>query len=377
MPPDRDPADDREGPRRGDRLSGGEVATLAGQLAGLTATGLPLPSGLRALGDELPAGALRRTFHDVARRVEAGEPLDAALAAQGRRLPGHLRGLVLAGARSGRLGNVLSHYVDAARAGADIRRGLRLSLAYPAMLLGLAGTLFLFVCTFVAPDFDRIFKDFGLPIPAPTRLVTAIAVWVGAVGVWAVPTLIGLALAVWAAGWIVLGPDRRWRLVGELPLVGTLWRWTAMAEFSHLLGLLIEGELPLPDALILAGDGVRDAGLGRAGRDAARDVAAGADLATALARRPRFPAGYARLVGWGEGHRALADVLHVLGSMYEARARAHAAFLGVLVNVLATVLVLGMILFILLALLLPIITMMSVFAGVGGGRSWLSILWPW
>ena len=376
MPPTGDPDDDREGPRRGDRLSGVEVATLAGQLAGLTATGLPLPSGLRALGDELPSGALRRTFHDVARRVEAGEPLDAALGAQGRRIPGHLRGLVLAGARSGRLGEVLGHYVEASRAGADIRRGLRLCLAYPAMLLGLAGTLFLFVCTVIAPDFDRLFADWGLPLPAATRLATGLTLRLGRVGAWAMPTLIGLALAAWATGRIVLGPEQRWRMVGELPLVGALWRWTAMAEFSHLLGLLIAGELPLPDALVLAGEGVRDSGLGRASREVARAVAAGDDLATALARRPRFPAGYARLVGWGEGHRALADVLHILGAIYEARARAHAVFLGALANVLATALVLWMVLFILLALLLPIITMMGWLSGMGG-RSWWTMLWPW
>ena len=376
MPPDRDPDDDREAPRAGDRLSGGDVATLAGQLAGLTASGLPLPAGLRALGDELSRGPLRRAFHDVSRRIEVGEPLEAALEAQGRSVPRHLRGLVLAGARSGRLGDVLSHYVDAARAGADVRRGLRLSLAYPATLLGLAAVIFLFICTAVAPDFDRIFKDFGLGVPGLSRLMTAIALRVGSASAWALPTLLGLALAGWLAGRLLLGPDQRWRLAAEVPLVGRLWRWTAMAEYSHLLALLIEGELPLPAALVLAGDGVRDAGLARASREAASDVEAGHDLAAALARRPGFPAGYTRLVAWGEGNRALADVLHVLGSMYEARARAHAAFLGALGNVLATLLVLGMILFVLLALLLPILAMISAFSGIGG-RSWWSIFWPW
>ena len=34
--------------------------------------------------------------------------------------------------------------------------------------------------------------------------------------------------------------------------------WTSLAEFFHLLGLLLESGIPLLEALKLAGDGIRD-----------------------------------------------------------------------------------------------------------------------
>ena len=80
------------------RLTGDEVTQLTGHLAALTASGLPLPSGLRALGEELPGRRLGPMLNRLAEQLEAGESLDQAIKGQGGRLPPHLRGLVLAGA---------------------------------------------------------------------------------------------------------------------------------------------------------------------------------------------------------------------------------------------------------------------------------------
>jgi type II secretory pathway component PulF len=60
--------------RDGRRLSGREVADFTRHLADLTASGLALPSGLRALAEESPRDPLRRVLLDVADRLEEGSP---------------------------------------------------------------------------------------------------------------------------------------------------------------------------------------------------------------------------------------------------------------------------------------------------------------
>src|SRR3954452_21974722 len=96
--------------RWGEGLSGDEVARLTDQIAGLTRAGLPLPSGVRALGEELPPGRLRAVLVRLAALLESGLPLDVALEQQGGRIPPHVRGLVSAAARSGKLGEVLGRF---------------------------------------------------------------------------------------------------------------------------------------------------------------------------------------------------------------------------------------------------------------------------
>src|SRR5256885_6967362 len=92
------------------RLSSQDAAQLSEQIAGLTRAGLPLAPGLRALAEEMPAGRLRRMLGAVSRSLTQGASLDEAIAAQGGALPAHLRGLVLAGERTGRTGEVLGRF---------------------------------------------------------------------------------------------------------------------------------------------------------------------------------------------------------------------------------------------------------------------------
>src|SRR5260370_40924833 len=93
------------------QVSRRDTLELVEQLAGLARSGLPLPSGLRAAGAEVDSPELRAIFEDLASQVESGVGLDRAIASSRDRFPEHLRGLILAGARSGRLADVLGEYV--------------------------------------------------------------------------------------------------------------------------------------------------------------------------------------------------------------------------------------------------------------------------
>ncbi len=133
----------------GARLTGGEAAELSQQLAGLTRAGLPLAPGLVALGQELPAGRLRRSMFELAELLEKGVPLEDAVEVHRGRIPPALRGLVVAGVRSQRLGDLLSRFTEYSSVGAELKRSLWLSLAYPVLTAALAIALFLFVSAVV------------------------------------------------------------------------------------------------------------------------------------------------------------------------------------------------------------------------------------
>ena len=117
-----------------------------------------------------------------------------------------------------------------------------------------------FACVLVMGQFKAIFKDFGLGVPLLTRLMFAIS---DAFEVSWLPLLELVAglVAIWClVNWFVSAPLGR-SLAARVPLVGPLGRWTTLAEFCHLLGLLLEAELPLSEALPMAAEGVQDADL--------------------------------------------------------------------------------------------------------------------
>ena len=307
------------------RLTDQQVTDLAHQVAGTTRGGLPLAGGLRALAEETTSGPLRFVLWTLADQLDAGLSLEDAMRSHGDRLPAHMRALVFAGVRTGKLGQVLEQHVKYFNMVSELRRKLWASLAYPALLIGALSSLMFLVSVFVVSGFKRIFMDFGVELPWITLVMVRVSEFVTS-GWWLVPLL----LAVLFVGWVSLGgiwnAAARRRLAYRIPFVGPVLRWSALARFCHLLGLLVESELPLPAALQLAGDGSRDPEIADACRSVTLSTEAGLSLSNSLTSRRRFPAELAQIIGWGEGVQTLPEAMYMAGEMFEGRARLHTTF---------------------------------------------------
>jgi type II secretory pathway component PulF len=347
--------------RASGRLTARDAADLSSQVAGLTRAGLPLAQGLQALAEELPRGRLKRSIRDLARTLERGIPLDQAVNSHDNHVPPHLRGLVTAGMRSGEMGDLLDRFSDHLRVGTELKRKLWLSLAYPILTIGIALALFVLICVFVVSQFEGLYGGFGIPLPAVTVALIAVARVVNSNWVSAGIVIAVLCCGLLASRLLLPRPLRR-SLAARLPLVGAVWRSTSLAEFCHLLALLLDSRLPLPEALRLTGEGVEDADINSACVTLANQVESGHSLAQSMAERALFPVGLPRLLRWAETHKSLPEVLHMAGSMLEARARSQSTFVGIILNFLCVLLIFSMAL-IVPALVVPLITLISRLAG--------------
>jgi type II secretory pathway component PulF len=342
-------------------LNGADTAQLSQQIAGLTRAGSPLGAGLAALSEELPRGALRRSMTELAQTLESGLPLEQAIDVQGGRIPPHLRGLVVAGIRSGNLGDFLSRFSGYVGIGTEVRRKLWLNLAYPFITACAALALFVLVSTIVISQFELIYANFGVPLPMLTQAILAMSRVVNTV--WApVAIVLGVGACTVLSCRVFLKAPMRRSLAARLPIVGLVWRATSLAEFCHLLALLLESKLPLPEALRLTGEGVQDADLDESCRVMAGQVASGQSLAQAMTEKKLFPQGLPSLLRWAERDKSLPEVLHMAGSMFEARARSYSTFTGTVVTVLCILLVLGIVM-VIPGLFLPLITLISRLSG--------------
>ena len=335
------------------KLSPDEATELAARVAELTRAGLPLGAGLRALADELSGRRLSRVLHRLANRLDAGDDLVRALESQGRSLPSHLRGLMLAGVRSGRLAEVLEEFVDLERNQTELRRRVWLSLAYPFILLLSMTALAAFVCVFLVDGFAKIFYDFGTALPAMTVLVINTA-WPM---MWFSIGLVSLSVAIPLLLWLAPGASWLWPVLHRVPLLGPLLRWSHLAQFARLMGLLLEQEVALPDALRLSAAGLRDSNLARGCRRVADDVEKGRALCESMAARRQFPASLIPLVQWGQQAPALADAFRAAAEMFEGRVRSQGNMLDFIllpIIFLAIVISVG---FFVIAMFLPLISL--------------------
>ena len=101
-------------------------------------------------------------LRNLAARLERGEKLETAIAAQGSRLPAHLRGLIVAGVRSGRLPIVLDQFAALARRQQDLRRRVLLAPCLSGRAAGHHGRADGLLPPVRSPSrSSQVFRDFG------------------------------------------------------------------------------------------------------------------------------------------------------------------------------------------------------------------------
>ncbi len=337
------------------RLSSDEVAELTQNLSVLAEQGLPLSGGLAALAAEMPRGRLRRVLVDMSDRLERGQSLEDVIAAQGDRLPAHVRGLVLAGVRSGRLGDTLEQYVDHQNLAGEMRRRIWSALAYPLLLFAFALLLTVFLGAVVVPQFEAIYEDFEMELPLATTVVIEASHGIE----WLVCGALVGVLVLWIVSRMTLSGPLQRRLVCRIPLVGPLWRYGALARFSHLAALLLESGIPWPVTLRWAAGASGDVDLADACHTIAREIESGRPLSASQTCQTRMPAGLGQILCWGEAQNSLPEALRTAGEMFEGRARTQTAFVVVVAPVIAIVATIGLVGFLVVSLFMPLIRLIE------------------
>jgi len=326
-------------------LSTGDAEGLTETLADLSSAGVPLAEGLWAAASEASSNRMANELGWLASQVEGGRSLEDLMESR-RGLPSYVAGLVRAGVRTGKLGEVLVELVDHQRAVRELWQSIRSAMAYPMFLLMLALAIGLFIEFWLVGAYVEMYEEFELELPYITQLLA----WgYRAGGIWLLA--LGVVAALGCVVFRVVGGAARWRrAIATVPLIGVLWHWMGVSELTRLLAALVAQRVPLPEALRLAAEGVHDANVGQVSRMLADGVEQGQSLSELLDSTCRLPATLVPIVRWGERADELAEAFRQAGEMFEGRVRMRSELVTsvlpplicVIVAVLATLIVVGL-----------------------------------
>jgi type II secretory pathway component PulF len=340
-------------------ISAEQAMELGSQIAALAKAGLPLGAGLRAMAAELPRRT-RAALEKMADQVDQGVPLEQALQAKAALLPGRLRAVVAAASQSGRLVQTLEPMLALERSSLEVRRRVWLALAYPSVLLVLLIGLHVLFSFFVVPEIGRILFGFNTSLPAFTQVL--LALYSPGASLMLV-VLAGMALAtgvLLAATKDQVGGSQTF--LYRVPVVGPLWRFQGLARLCRVLGLLLELEIPVAEALRQAAEATAEADLRKACRAMADRVERGEPLADALARSRRFPPRMEPLARWGERNSALPEALRAAAEMFEGQVVVQGDFLETMLLPLTCLLIVTQVLLFVAGLLVPLLILVRALA---------------
>ena len=319
-----------------------ELALLNQEIAALVRAGVPLESGLAMAGSS-GSGAQEVLMLRLAQRLREGQSFAEALHSEGGELPRLYRAVVEAGARTGRLPEALESLAEFAQQTLKLRRRIDLALLYPALVLLMAGVLFAFVVSFWVPRLSEAFYWLDLPETNWVRRLVWLQqhLWSWA---WIIPAGVFLL-----GGWWWFSTRGRYGLKGTtetttwsafrvLPGIRSIVANFRRANFCDLMAMLLDHQVPLPDAALLASEAAGDGALRRVALRIAQGVRAGNSLADCLAVGRELPPFVSWMLICGERQGTLIVTLRQVADVLRQRAASESDWLRIM---LPTALVVG------------------------------------
>jgi general secretion pathway protein F len=339
------------------RLPAPLVTLTTRQLATLVQSGMPLDQALAAVAEQADDARAAKIVAAVRTQLSAGEALPAALAQYPRTFSPLYRGLVGAGAETGRLAEVLTRLADYLEAREALRQKVVLALIYPAIVTVIAFAVIAVLLAFVVPQVVSVYQQSRQTLPWLTQALIATSaffratgwLWLGVVVVAAIALAAANRSAVFRARW------HAWLL--RLPVAGKLARSLDSARFASTLAILVGSGAPLLRSLDAASEVVRMMPLARAARAATALVREGVTLSRALKEQGEFPPVLIHLVANGESSGRLGPMLQRASEELERDAERRLAWLAALLQPALIVVMGAIVLVLVLAVMLPIVSM--------------------
>jgi type IV pilus assembly protein PilC len=326
------------------------------QFLTLIKAGLPILNSLDLLIKRQKDAHLKSVLENVRDRVKSGELLSDSFAAQAI-FPKIYTTTLMAGEKSGNIEEVLGRYIAFQRMALTFKKKLAVSLVYPALLVIVVSCMFVFLITYVVPQFALLFNTLGEKLPAITVFMLAVGTHAQKYAPAGLILLVVLAAVFWRWKATDRGAERFDRMVLSMPLLGQIWLKYQVSNFARMLSTLLSGGLPLVPSLETAGASMSSRRILNGIAEATESVREGQSLAKSLEEQKMFPDLSVEMIEVGESTGALPAMLNSVAEFYEEDVQtalsAAMALIEPLILIIMAVFVGG----VLISLYLPIFTM--------------------
>lgn len=280
------------------------------QLSTLVGAGVTLVESLDSLAEQCENPRLRSAVLDVRARISAGATFHEAVSRHPRVFDEFACNMIKAGEAGAGLDGMLQQVARFAERDSRVRSKVQSAMVYPALLLGLATAITLFLVGYVFPRFTKVFARAKTALPMPTVLLMHASRFLQD---WWPFLLGGVAAAAAAAVWIYLTHERARRAADafflQVPVFGNLLRKSGVARFTRTLGTLLHGGVPILRSLEVCENLVGNRVLRAVVVDLKAGVAQGLSLHEILRSRRAFPAVVTRMIQTGEKTGTLPTLL--------------------------------------------------------------------
>jgi type IV pilus assembly protein PilC len=359
------------GPKRKKTFSIGGVSAkhlslFTRQLSTLQDAGLPVVRSLRILDQQAKPGPLKNTLGDVIEDIESGMTLSDSMRKHPKVFDNLYVNMIKAGEAGGALEVILQRLSEFKEKAQSLKRKVKGAMIYPVVVVIIAIGILTFILIWIVPQFQKIFSDFGVELPAMTQVLikassfTARYFWVGPIVVivwWLILKLIKrFKYGRWALDWMWL----------RTPVFGPLARMVIVARTMRTLGTLIASGVPILESIIICRETSQNMVYEKAYQKVHDSIREGESIASPLRETKAVSEIVVNMIDVGEETGDLDSMLMKVADNYDEEVDTMVTGMVALIQPLLVVFLGGMIGFIVIALFLPLIKLINSLSGGKG-----------
>ena len=294
-----------------------DLVIFTRQFATMIDAGLPLVQCLDILASQLDNLAFREVLTKVKQKVESGSTLADALGDHPKVFDTLYVQLVAAGEIGGILDTILNRLSIYIEKNEKLKGKVKAAMIYPAVVLIVAGLVTVVLLLYVTPTFEKMFKDFGGTMPAPTQFIIDLSKFLQHYILYLVAAGAGVVFAFRAYLRWPPGHDQFDAFIIRTPIFGPLIRKVAVARFTRTLGTMISSGVPILDGLDVVAKTAGNRTIEKAIRYTREKISEGKTIVQPLAETKVFPSMVVQMIGVGEATGAMDQMLNKIADFYD------------------------------------------------------------
>ncbi|MGD8786682.1 MAG: type II secretion system F family protein [Phycisphaerales bacterium] len=277
-----------------------EVVTSIYRFAEMYSAGLSIARCIEILEEQSENPAFGHILADVRQSVENGSSLESAFGKYSDVFSDFFTGMLEAGESGGKLSEALEMSAVYIEKRMHIRQKIKSAFTYPIVVTVICFIVVSCLVTFVVPVFSKMYDQFNLVLPVPTRALVGLSALVKDFW-WAIPiVVVGAAIILRK---LFRNPNARagWDIFKlKMPVLGKLNRMVIVSQFTRTFGMLISVGVSVIRALEVASQVGNNHKLSEITKEIQESIEKGQSIGSSLEKHDIFPSMIVQLAISGE-----------------------------------------------------------------------------
>ncbi|MHB1151464.1 MAG: type II secretion system F family protein [Eubacteriales bacterium] len=293
-----------------------DLSIFSRQLSAMLSAGIPVTRAIVTLSKQTQNKTLGEALVYMSDDIEGGMTLTDSFSKHPKIFNNLYIAMIRAGEMGGLLETTLMRLSNQLHKDKKLRDDIKSATAYPKMVGIFAIFIFIGMLVFLVPTFEGFVPDINA-IPAVSAFIFGVSrsirqffyIWIA--------VILLLAFFVYAFFTSKLGHDLFEKVKLKIPLLGKIMLKVIIARFSRTLATLVEGGIPIIQALQTAGPTAGSDLIAMAVDNAIVKIEEGQGIAAPLEESGLFPPMVTHMIAIGEESGTLPKLLDKIAEFYE------------------------------------------------------------